>query len=296
MEVYFDDFRVEHVRSPVVSSQDYYPFGLTYNNYSREKSLANQYKFQGQEQQDELDLGWESFKWRNYIPEIGRFFNVDPLSEKYLNNSPYAFSENKIASHVELEGLESVDIKQDATSDKAAEKYQNVKASKQSEKKSAEVVGPKRWTGLDFLNFLDGEKKEQASTKSDLTIIIYSDDGGGPDEEHLSKADKLARILDINADVVSALTATFGKGLKRTPTVPGESVAEGMNSATGVIQSAKSRDGDRSEETIPVRDMKPGTQYYCPKCTELTGDTVIVNTNMNSNQKNKHDGGVKIKQ
>jgi hypothetical protein len=28
-EVYFDDFKVEHVKSPVISSQDYYPFGLT---------------------------------------------------------------------------------------------------------------------------------------------------------------------------------------------------------------------------------------------------------------------------
>src|ERR1044072_1860270 len=108
MEVYFDDFRVEHVKSLVISSQDYYPFGLSFNSYNRETSVANQYKFQGQEHQDELDLGWDSFKWRNHQPDIGRFFNVDPLSEKYYYNSPYAFSENKVTNHIELEGLESV--------------------------------------------------------------------------------------------------------------------------------------------------------------------------------------------
>ena len=109
--MYFDDFKVEHIKSPVISSQDYYPFGLTYNSSSRENSLANQYKFQGQEYQDELDLGWESFTWRNHMPEIGRFFNIDPLADKYVYNSPYAFSENQVTSHVELEGLEKADPK-----------------------------------------------------------------------------------------------------------------------------------------------------------------------------------------
>ncbi len=40
------------------------------------------------------------------MPDLGRFFNVDPLSEKYSHNSTYAFSENKLIHGVELEGLE----------------------------------------------------------------------------------------------------------------------------------------------------------------------------------------------
>jgi hypothetical protein len=110
VEVYFDDFKVEHVKSPVVQADDYYPFGLTFNAYHRENSILNRSKFQGQEHIDELNLGWDSFKWRNCIPDIGRFFNVDPLAPKYVNNSPYAFSENHVTSHVELEGLEKVSI------------------------------------------------------------------------------------------------------------------------------------------------------------------------------------------
>ena len=39
VEVYFDDFKVEHVKSPVIQSQDYYPFGLTFNSYNRENSV-----------------------------------------------------------------------------------------------------------------------------------------------------------------------------------------------------------------------------------------------------------------
>jgi len=109
-EVYFDDFKVEQVKSPVIQSQDYYPFGLTYNSYQRENSIANRWKFQGQEHVDDLGLNWDSFKWRNHQPDIGRFFNVDPLASKYVYNSPYAFSENHVTSYVELEGLEKVAV------------------------------------------------------------------------------------------------------------------------------------------------------------------------------------------
>jgi len=88
-------------------ADDDYPFGLTFNSYQRENSVDQPWKFQGQEHIDDLGLKWDSFKWRNHQPDIGRFFNVDPISEKYYNNSPYAFSENKVVAHVELEGLES---------------------------------------------------------------------------------------------------------------------------------------------------------------------------------------------
>lgn len=69
-----------------------------------------QYKYQGQERQDELGLNWDSFKWRNYDFAIGRFMSIDPLAEYYVYNSPYAFAENKVVSNFELEGLEAVSI------------------------------------------------------------------------------------------------------------------------------------------------------------------------------------------
>lgn len=39
-------------------------------------------------------------------PAIGRFWQVDPLAEDYVYNSPYAFQENKMGMGIELEGLE----------------------------------------------------------------------------------------------------------------------------------------------------------------------------------------------
>ena len=61
-----------------------------------------------QEQEKDLTLDWYQFKWRNHQAEIGRFFNIDPLSEKYLHYSTYAFSGNLLVTHRELEGLEPI--------------------------------------------------------------------------------------------------------------------------------------------------------------------------------------------
>jgi len=53
-------------------------------------------------------LNWVQFKWRNHDPQIGRFIEIDPLANDYVYNSTYAFSENKVTNHIELEGLEAV--------------------------------------------------------------------------------------------------------------------------------------------------------------------------------------------
>ncbi len=66
--------------------------------------------FQGQKFDAELGLNYYQFKWRNHDPQTGRFIEVDPLANDYVYNSTYAFSENKVIGHIELEGLEAVAI------------------------------------------------------------------------------------------------------------------------------------------------------------------------------------------
>lgn len=137
--------RVSYAENPqnvgnivILQENNYYPFGLQHGGYNKDVkeidfedylNLTNEelqninedelitvipvlggkykYKYQGQERQDELGLNWDSFKWRNYDYAIGRFFNVDPLAEKYSYQSPYNFSENRVVDAVELEGLEA---------------------------------------------------------------------------------------------------------------------------------------------------------------------------------------------
>jgi RHS repeat-associated protein len=113
IDVFFDNLQVTHIRGPILEETHYYPFGLTMAGISH-KGLAfgnpenKDEKFQGQPFDDDLGVIWYGFSWRNHDAQTGRFIQIDPLSEKYVYNSTYAFSENKVTTHVELEGLEAV--------------------------------------------------------------------------------------------------------------------------------------------------------------------------------------------
>ncbi|WP_312508873.1 DUF6443 domain-containing protein [Chryseobacterium culicis] len=87
---------------------DFYPFGLDFGGggLNTTGSLSPNYLYSFQEQEKQQDTGWSSFKWRNYDPTYVRFFNIDPLAEKYAYQSPFNFSENAVVAHRELEGLE----------------------------------------------------------------------------------------------------------------------------------------------------------------------------------------------
>nr|WP_233174312.1 DUF6443 domain-containing protein [Elizabethkingia sp. ASV34] len=86
---------------------NYYPFGLEFNeNIVPVNSITQNYRYSTQGQEKQEDTKWSSFKWRNYDPTFGRFFNVDPLAESYPTWSTYAFSGNRVVDSRELEGLE----------------------------------------------------------------------------------------------------------------------------------------------------------------------------------------------
>lgn len=42
---------------------------------------------------------------------MSRFYSIDPITARFPHNSPYAFSENRVIDAIELEGLESFEIK-----------------------------------------------------------------------------------------------------------------------------------------------------------------------------------------
>jgi RHS repeat-associated protein len=104
VEVFFDDFKVEHIKSPVIQMDDYYPFGLTFNSYSRENSVPQDFKFNGKEEQDELNVGWLDFGARMYQPDLGRFFTQDRFSENYFDYSPYHYVGNNPLKYVDING------------------------------------------------------------------------------------------------------------------------------------------------------------------------------------------------
>ena len=92
----------------IIEESNYYPFGLEHKGYNGSiNGRENNYQtYLGQEINKELGLDWLSFRHRNYMPEIGRFFGVDPVAGDYVNISPYQFAHNNPVWKIELEGLE----------------------------------------------------------------------------------------------------------------------------------------------------------------------------------------------
>ncbi len=106
---YVDEVKLSKGELTIKEEKNYYPFGLEHKGYNN-RIVGREYNwnFQGQEHTEDLELNVHEFRWRIHDPAIGRFWQVDPLAEKFVYNSTYAFSENKVISHFELEGLEAV--------------------------------------------------------------------------------------------------------------------------------------------------------------------------------------------
>jgi RHS repeat-associated protein len=234
-DVFFDDFKVTHTKSPIVQQDDYYPFGLTFNSYQRENATPNRWKFQGQEHVDDLGLNWDSFKWRNHQPDIGRFFNVDPLAEKYYYNSPYAFSENKVVAHVEIEGLEAAEylLKQEIQkkADYVMTKYD------QAVEKTNEVIESVGSFLYGLVGWVHDVPKESTDKQQDgMGINIYDESGAGADNKYVPSPDPNSRNFDLEKSVLDGVLQSTKSPSPSTPSDIGERV---KNVATAVDKGVK---------------------------------------------------------
>jgi len=83
---------------------DYYPFGLSFNSYTRAAITDQNFKFNaGSELESMTD--WYSTPFRKYDPSIGRFHGVDALASMYSSWSPSQFGLNNPVMRNDPTGL-----------------------------------------------------------------------------------------------------------------------------------------------------------------------------------------------
>ncbi len=91
---------------PVKKCSDYYGFGLVMPGRSSNSANPNdKYKFTGYEHDDEAGLDLYHAEARGMDPVLGRFMQIDPMSVKYPNLSPYAYVGNNPLAFVDPTGM-----------------------------------------------------------------------------------------------------------------------------------------------------------------------------------------------
>ena len=84
-------------------ARDYRPIGDAREIETVDRN-PYKYKYNSKEWQDELGLDWYDYGARNYDASLGRWMNVDRLSEKYEMLSPYAYVANNPTKFIDING------------------------------------------------------------------------------------------------------------------------------------------------------------------------------------------------
>ncbi|MFN3664869.1 MAG: RHS repeat-associated core domain-containing protein [Sediminibacterium sp.] len=99
------------MRGPLLEETHYYPFGLTMAGISSKAAgkLENRMKFNdGTELTTDLGLDWYETTYRGYDAQLGRFHQIDPITEMTDNWSPYAFVQNNPILYNDPLGLDTL--------------------------------------------------------------------------------------------------------------------------------------------------------------------------------------------
>jgi RHS repeat-associated protein len=187
---------------------DYYPFGLTFNEYQRENSLLNKYLFIGKEMQYDLSLNWADYGARMYMPDIGRWGVVDPMADRMRRHSPYNYAFDNPMRFIDPDGMAPEGVGGPCGDQPCPEKKEEPNILE----KALNAFGS--WLG------------------SVADMMTIGDDFDSSDPESIKKVEKTAD----NANEVTTVAAV-GKNITEGEVTPYVSIAAGKQSSEGGLSA-----------------------------------------------------------
>ncbi|MBA3649696.1 MAG: RHS repeat-associated core domain-containing protein [Chitinophagales bacterium] len=107
--VWYDtlNLRIGTPTTPVIQENSYYPFGnmidkLCWQTTGEDTSA---YRYNGKEWYNPFGLDWLDYGARWYDPQVGRWWSVDPLAEKFLGWSPFTYGNDNPIGNIDPDGM-----------------------------------------------------------------------------------------------------------------------------------------------------------------------------------------------
>ncbi|MDJ1492869.1 RHS repeat-associated core domain-containing protein [Cytophagaceae bacterium DM2B3-1] len=117
--MYFDNFEIKYEERLIVQENHYDPWGLNLAGIETQSNPNHKFQFLGQEKQDEFNLNWVETFFRSYDPQLGRFHQIDLLSDFFTMLSPYVYSYNNPITYSDPTGLAGEEAEDNGKSKRA---------------------------------------------------------------------------------------------------------------------------------------------------------------------------------
>jgi RHS repeat-associated protein len=222
-DVFFDNLSIQYKQGPVLEENHYYPFGLSMAGISdkaiKTQYAQNKYRYSGKELQNQEfanGTGLEEYDFgaRNFDPQIGRFDQVDPKAQKYLEQSTYDFVGNNPILRFDANGMEWDDKSKkeiDKLNKEIDGKIKDINKEIDGVSKSAKDANGNATYNADEQAKVDGLN----SRVDDLNAAKHEIKAMGDDPDHIFSLKGKSGIKDggISADPkdLKKVTITYGK-------------------------------------------------------------------------------------